>query len=76
MLKMRGVAHWITMHDHPFTIVENEGFNLIMKNGLLEWTSVSRFTIKNDAFKLYEFERKKLKTLLKKVDQINLTTNL
>ncbi|KAK9042332.1 hypothetical protein V6N11_017409 [Hibiscus sabdariffa] len=32
MLKMReAMAHWITMHEHPFNIVEEEGFNLMMK---------------------------------------------
>lgn len=77
MLKMReGMAHWITMHEHPFTIVEEEGFNLMLKRGIPQWTSVSRNTIRSDCFKLYEFEKEKLKALLKKVDRISLTTDL
>ncbi|KAL4303904.1 hypothetical protein GQ457_10G007000 [Hibiscus cannabinus] len=35
MLKMRDVmAHWITMYEHPFSIVEEERFNLMMKQGM------------------------------------------
>ncbi|KAL4342405.1 hypothetical protein GQ457_08G026020 [Hibiscus cannabinus] len=35
MLKMReAMAHWITMHEHPFNIVEEEWFNLMMKRGM------------------------------------------
>lgn len=35
MIKMReGIAHWITMHEHPFTTVEEEGFNLMLKRGI------------------------------------------
>lgn len=30
--KMRKVvAFWILMHEHPFSILENEGFNLMKK---------------------------------------------
>ena len=77
MLKMReGIAHWLTMHEHPFTIVEEEGFNLMMKRGIPQWTSVSRHTIRAYSFKVYDFEKKKLKALLKMVDRIILTTNL
>ena len=77
MLKMReGIAHWLTMHEHSFTIVEDEGFNLMMKRGIPQWTSVSHNTIRTDSFKVYDFEKKKLKALLKMVDQISLTTDL
>ena len=77
MLKMRErIAHWLTMHKHPFTIVEEEGFNLMMKRGIPQWTSVSRHTIRTDSFKVYNFEKKKLKALLKMVDRISLTTDL
>ena len=77
MLKMReGITHWLTMHEHPFTIVEEEGFNLMMKRGIPRWTSVSRHTIRTDSFKVYNFEKKKLKAMLKMVDRISLTTDL
>ena len=77
MLKMRkGIAHWLTMHEHPFTMVEEEGFNLMMKWGIPQWPSVSHHTIRTDSFKVYDFEKKKLKEVLKMVDRISLTTNL
>ena len=31
------VAHWIMAHEHPFTILEKELFNIMMKHGMLEW---------------------------------------
>ena len=57
-------------------MVEDEGFNLMMKCGIPQWTSVSRYTIRIDSFKVYDFEKKKLKALLKTVDQISLTIDL
>ncbi|KAK4428438.1 hypothetical protein Salat_1143400 [Sesamum alatum] len=30
------VAHWIMMHEHPFSIVEEEGFNLMQRRGMPE----------------------------------------
>ncbi|KMT03829.1 hypothetical protein BVRB_8g189720 [Beta vulgaris subsp. vulgaris] len=77
MLSMReGIANWIVMHEKPFSVVEEEGFNMMLKRGIPQWTSVSRHTIKTDAFKVYEAEKKKLKALLKDVDRISLTTDL
>ncbi|WOL07518.1 zinc finger BED domain-containing protein RICESLEEPER 2-like [Canna indica] len=38
MMKMKaGVAHWILMHEHPLSIVEEEGFNMMQKRGMIEW---------------------------------------
>ncbi|KAL4284187.1 hypothetical protein GQ457_16G013230 [Hibiscus cannabinus] len=72
-LKMReGIAHWIVMHEHAFSIVEEEGFNMMLKMGMPQWKSVSCHTIRNDSFKVYEIEKEKLK----KVDRISLTTDL
>ena len=42
----------------------------------MQWTSVSCHIIRTDSFKVYDFEKKKLKTLLKMVDQISLTADL
>ena len=36
--------------------------------------SVSHHTIRTDSVKVYDFEKKKLKALLKAVDRISLTT--
>lgn len=69
-------AHWILMHEHPFIILEEEGFNLMMKRGWPEWQKISRVTAKKDCFQVYEIEKKKLKNLLKNVDKVSLTTNM
>ncbi|WOL01356.1 Zinc finger, BED-type [Canna indica] len=77
MNKMReGIAHWILMHEHPFSTVEEEGFNMMQKRGMIEWEKVSRTTIKKDCVQVYEAEKKKLKGQLKDVNKISLTTDL
>ncbi|XP_031247976.1 zinc finger BED domain-containing protein RICESLEEPER 2-like [Pistacia vera] len=48
----------------------------MMKYGIPGWTSVSRHTCKKDCMKVYESEKAKLKTLLKTVTKISLTTDL
>ncbi|XP_031264306.1 zinc finger BED domain-containing protein RICESLEEPER 2-like [Pistacia vera] len=73
MLKMRElIAHWVLMHEHPFTIVEEEGLNNMMKFWIPEWTSVSRHTCKKDCMKVYESEKAKLKNVTK----VSLTIDL
>ncbi|XP_074315377.1 zinc finger BED domain-containing protein RICESLEEPER 2-like [Silene latifolia] len=64
------------MHEHPFSILEEEGYNLMMKRARPEWTKISRNTGKTDCVKVYEQEKKKLKTVLKQVGKICLTTDL
>lgn len=46
MLKLReGVAHWITIHENPFSTVEDKGVNLMMKRGIPQLISLTRNTI-------------------------------
>ncbi|KAG6513224.1 hypothetical protein ZIOFF_023536 [Zingiber officinale] len=76
MEQMREVAaHWIMMHEHPFTILDEEGFNLMMRRGMPEWHKISRTTCRTDCMKIYEIEKKKLKKSLECVDKISLTTD-
>ena len=59
MEKMREVAaHWILMHEHPFFILEEEGFNMMTKRGIPEWIKISQVTRKNDCIAIYEMEKK------------------
>ncbi|KAL0453629.1 UNVERIFIED_CONTAM: hypothetical protein Slati_1341000 [Sesamum latifolium] len=45
MEKMKeSVAHWIMMHEHPFSIVEEDGFNLMQKRRMPEWRGRTRNT--------------------------------
>ncbi|OMP03692.1 putative Zinc finger, BED-type [Corchorus olitorius] len=77
MGRMReSVAQWIMMHEHPFSIVEEEGFNMMQRRGMPEWEKVSRVTIKNDCMQIYETEKKRLVQLLKTVNKVSLTTDL
>ncbi|XWS61870.1 hypothetical protein CRYUN_Cryun07bG0161800 [Craigia yunnanensis] len=77
MEKMRkAAAHWILMHEHPFSIMEEEGFNMMQKCGMPEWEKTSHDTIKKYCMQVYETEKKKLKVLLKTVSKISLTTDL
>ncbi|XP_063946130.1 zinc finger BED domain-containing protein RICESLEEPER 2-like [Daucus carota subsp. sativus] len=77
MAKMRkAAANWVLMHEHPFSIMEEEGFNMMQKTGMPEWEKISRNTIKNDCVSVYELEKKKLKTVLKNVNKISLTTDM
>nr|GEU99877.1 putative zinc finger, BED-type [Tanacetum cinerariifolium] len=66
MMKMReSMAHWILVHENPFTIIEEEGFNMMQQCGMLQWEGTSRAYIKNDCVNVYEIEKKKLKNYLK-----------
>ncbi|XP_012828566.1 PREDICTED: zinc finger BED domain-containing protein RICESLEEPER 2-like [Erythranthe guttata] len=72
---MEAVAHWIMMHEHPFSIVEDEGFNLMHRLGMPEWRSFTRITAKHICVKVYDVEKQQLKILLKNVNKISLTTD-
>ncbi|KAL4556692.1 hypothetical protein LXL04_034848 [Taraxacum kok-saghyz] len=77
MMKMREAAlHWILMHEHPFTVVEEEGFNMMQKHGMVEWESFSRVSINKDCEKDFHIEKKKLKDLLKSIPKISVTTDM
>ncbi|XP_031285750.1 zinc finger BED domain-containing protein RICESLEEPER 2-like [Pistacia vera] len=77
MLKIRElIAHWVLMHDHPFSIVEEEGLNNMMKYRIPQWIPISCNTCKNDCMRVFENERQKLLTILKGVRKISLTTDL
>ncbi|KAH7655676.1 Ribonuclease H-like protein [Dioscorea alata] len=57
MVKMREVtADWILMHDHPFSIMEEEGFNMMQKRGMPEWEkallkNVNKISLTTDLWK-------------------------
>ncbi|XP_071916216.1 zinc finger BED domain-containing protein RICESLEEPER 2-like [Coffea arabica] len=63
-------AHWVLMHEHPFTVLEEEGFNIMMRRGMPEWQKISRGIAKNDCVTVYEVEKKKLKNKLKHVQKL------
>ncbi|KAL0325096.1 UNVERIFIED_CONTAM: hypothetical protein Sradi_5078900 [Sesamum radiatum] len=65
------VAHWIMMHEHPFSIVEEDRFNLMQRRGMPEWRGMTRNTAKTYYINVYESEKKKLKSLLKNKRVLN-----
>ncbi|XP_031277065.1 zinc finger BED domain-containing protein RICESLEEPER 2-like [Pistacia vera] len=77
MVKMRElVANWVLMHEHPFTVVEEEGFNDMQRYAIPQWERINNNMCKNDCVTMYEREKTKLKNLLKTIDKISLTTDL
>ncbi|XP_031104753.1 zinc finger BED domain-containing protein RICESLEEPER 2-like [Ipomoea triloba] len=74
-LMRESAANWIMMLEHSFTILEEIGFNLMMKRGWPEWKKINRSTIKSDCLKVYEIEKKKLKNNLESVSKVSLTTD-
>ncbi|XP_031281653.1 zinc finger BED domain-containing protein RICESLEEPER 2-like [Pistacia vera] len=77
MARMRErAAQWVMMHEHHFTIVEEEGFNLMQKTRMPEWEKITCTTNKKDCVSVFEIEKKKLMNVLKNVNKISLTTDL
>ncbi|XP_062155266.1 zinc finger BED domain-containing protein RICESLEEPER 2-like [Alnus glutinosa] len=70
------LAHMILYHEYPFRIVEHVLFNKFMKACTPHWKKISRATAKSLCFATYEFEKKKLKTLLNRVPKVNITTDM
>ncbi|GKB46171.1 zinc finger BED domain-containing protein RICESLEEPER 2-like protein [Tanacetum coccineum] len=70
------ISHWVLMHEHPFSIVEEEGLNLVFKSMQHKAERITRHVVKDDVMNVYEIEKKKLKNLLRDVKRISLTTDL
>ncbi|GKC31457.1 hypothetical protein Tco_1038751, partial [Tanacetum coccineum] len=44
------IPHWILMHEHSFFIVEEAGFDFMMKVGIPQWPGLSRTSAKSDFY--------------------------
>ena len=74
--KVREMAsHMVLFHEYPFNMMEHELFNKFMRVCTPHWKKISRATVKNDCFTTYQTEKRKLKTLLKLIDKVNITTD-
>ena len=74
--KMReAIATWVMGTEQPFSVVDDELYVNMMKTASPFFEKVSRNTIKEDCFKIYDHEKKRLKALLKTVSKISLTTD-
>uniref|UniRef100_A0A5B7AIU7 BED-type domain-containing protein n=1 Tax=Davidia involucrata TaxID=16924 RepID=A0A5B7AIU7_DAVIN len=75
--KVRELAsHMILYHEYPFLQMEHVLFNKFMRANTPNWKKITRTTAKNDCRATYEIEKKKLKTLLKSVNRVNITTDM
>ena len=75
--KIREVlSHMIMVHELPFSFVEYEVFNLLMKTATPHYQLVSQATVIKDCFDAYEVEKKKVSTLLKSTNKVSGTTNI
>ena len=75
--KIREVlSHMIMVHELPFSFVEYEVFNFLMKTATPHYQSVSRATVRKDCFAAYEVEKKKVYTLLKSTNKVSVTTDI
>ncbi|XP_057461082.1 zinc finger BED domain-containing protein RICESLEEPER 2-like [Actinidia eriantha] len=76
--KVREVAsHMILYHEYPFMQMEHVIFNKFMKTAATpHWQKITRTMAKADCVSTYEIHKKKLKSLLKNINRISITTDL
>ncbi|KAA8550057.1 hypothetical protein F0562_001741 [Nyssa sinensis] len=75
--KVRELATHMTLyHEYPFMQMEDVIFNKFMRANTPYWQKITRTTIKTDCISTYEIEKKKLKTLFKSVNKVNITTDM
>ncbi|KAI8559647.1 hypothetical protein RHMOL_Rhmol04G0189500 [Rhododendron molle] len=70
------VSHMILYHEYPFMHMEHVLFNKFMKTATPHWQKISRAVAKNDCTSTYQAQKKKLKTSLKHVGRVSITTDL
>ncbi|KAA8544887.1 hypothetical protein F0562_019719 [Nyssa sinensis] len=75
--KVRELASHMTLyHEYPFMQMEDVIFNKFMRANTAYWQKITRIAIKNDCISTYEIEKKKLKTLFKSINKVNITTDM
>ena len=70
------IAIVVMVHELPFSIVEDEVWMWAFQYANSKFQKISRKTVRSDCLALYEAEKKQLKTLLKIVSNISLTTDM
>ncbi|XP_042964774.1 zinc finger BED domain-containing protein RICESLEEPER 2-like [Carya illinoinensis] len=77
MKNVRELAfHMIFYHEYPFSMMEHVVFNKFMRANTPYWQKISRTTARNDCQSTYEIEKKKLKTILRGVNKVSITTDM
>ena len=70
------VAKMICVHEYSFRMVEHKWFNILMKSMNPNYQPIGRKAIKSECMQVFHREKEVLKSLLKGVDSISLTTDL
>ena len=74
---MREIISIVVMvHELPFSIIEDEVWMWAFQYANSEFKKISQKIVRSDCLTLYEAEKKQLKTLLKIVSNISLTTDM
>jgi Domain of unknown function (DUF4413)/hAT family C-terminal dimerisation region len=69
------LAKMIIAHELPFSFVEYQWFNILMKYNNPLFQKVSRATIRKDCIKVFETEKEKIRKIFKNIDMISLTSD-
>ena len=69
-------SHMILYHEYPFMKMEHVISNKFMKTVTPHWQKITRTMAKADCVSTYEIHKKKLKSLLKNINRISITTDL
>jgi hypothetical protein len=70
-------AYMVLLHEYPFNMIEHEFFNKFMRTCTpIGKKKKSRATIINDCMTTYQNEKRKLRTFLKIIDKVNITTDM
>ncbi|GJW02978.1 zinc finger BED domain-containing protein RICESLEEPER 2-like protein [Tanacetum coccineum] len=70
------VSHMIMVHELPFTFVEYDLFNLLIKEANLAFNKISRASTRQDCISSYEIGRKKIQKLLNSVNRVSITIDM
>ena len=70
------IAKMICVHEYSFRMVEHEWFNILMKCMNPNYKPIGRKAIRAECMRVYKKEKEVLKSLLKGVSSICLTTDL
>ena len=63
-LESAEIVKWVAGSIRPFNIVEDEGFNMLMKTGRPNYYIPSRYTIARDVKHVFKSTRKKIAKML------------
>ncbi|XP_058750244.1 zinc finger BED domain-containing protein RICESLEEPER 2-like [Vicia villosa] len=75
--KMREiVATAIMVHEHPFSVVEEEVWMWAFQYANSDFHKIGRKTAREDCLRIYEEEKKILKALLRNIGKISITTDM